>query len=155
MEILVDHGDIVCVASGRVVLARWEGRITIDAIDATEEAIHRFYERAREPLAEIVIVKAGVPLPDKATRTRLAAFMRRMERRFSAVALAYEGTGARAMTIRAAASGIVALSNAVIPSMIVATAEDAIPWLLRYQRITPENAEQLKKDLATLRASRG
>jgi hypothetical protein len=74
------------------------------------------------------VLEAAAKMPSAESRAGLADFMHGYRDRFRASALAFEGTGFRAASIRAVVTGLSALARHSFPHAVFASVPEALAW---------------------------
>jgi hypothetical protein len=111
-----------------LVLQIWHKQTTREGVAALRGAIANVAKDSRDGLRLLVVVEPEAAMPSRESRSDIAAFMTDYKASIRATALAFEGTGFRAASIRAVVTGLNLLAQHPFPYGVFASIAEALAW---------------------------
>lgn len=111
-----------------LVLQLWHKQTTLDGVAALRTAIGKVADESKEGLRLLIVVEPGAAMPPREARGKIADFMTDYRASIRATALAFEGEGFRAASIRAVVTGLNLLTHHPFPYGVFSTIPEALNW---------------------------
>jgi hypothetical protein len=112
-----------------LVLQLWHKQTTLEGVAALRGAIGSVAEESPQGLRLLIVVEPAASMPPRDARAKIADFMTDYKSSIRATALAFEGVGFRAASIRAVVTGLNLLAHHPFPYGVFSSIPEALNWL--------------------------
>lgn len=128
VSILSSSADYTSARFQDLVLQFWHKDTTLQGVAALRAAVAKVTEESAEGLRILIIVEPSASMPSRESRSEIADFMTHYRESIRSTALAFEGTGFRAASIRAVVTGLNLLAHHPFPYGVFASIPEALGW---------------------------
>jgi hypothetical protein len=111
-----------------LVLQIWHKQTSLEGVAALRAAIAKVANESREGMRLLIVVEREAAMPQRDSRSKIAAFMTDYKGSIRATSLAFEGTGFRAASIRAVVTGLNLLTQHPFPYGVFSSIPEALSW---------------------------
>lgn len=147
--VYADEEHAICVL-GNVVLS-----YSLNAPNSRYlKAWARTMDQREPPILALIVIDSGARAPDAAAKESITQTIKRHERGIVAFGYVVEGQGFAAAAIRGALSVILLATRYPFPLRVMATAEEAAPWLLQHLPPDARRNNEKKRIIQALDAIR-
>jgi hypothetical protein len=138
LALLASSPSFSFLAGEELFVVCWKGAPTLESTRRLAVHLEKFAASCARPIGMLVVVDPHAPMPDQATRERMAADLKRHDTFTRQIALVYQGDGFRAAVLRSIVSGMNLLSKQRAKTGVFAEVSVAAAWLDLGPQVTRE-----------------